>query len=345
MDNILISNPINIEYLSGFSGTHSFLLISDGQKYLFTDSRYYERAVKETRGVNLAPARMGRVKIRLIKDNWPEILLKYKIRDLGFEANSVSYSTYIEWKKKLKGVRLVPVQNFIEKMRQIKKPKEINAIRYAIKIAEGIVSRLKIKEGITEIELKSKIDCLIRDKSGAEPSFNTIVAFGVNSSMPHALPGNRKLLDSRIIKIDFGVRINGYCSDLTRTFWMGRITNQFEKIYNIVLTAQKLAIEGIRPGRRACDIDALARNYIKKNSYGRYFGHSLGHGIGMSIHELPRINYKNKEKLERGMIFSIEPGIYIPGWGGIRIEDLVLVTKTGCEVLTKSPKQLKDVIL
>lgn len=324
MDNILISNLTNIKYLTGFSGSYGFLLILGKHKYLFTDSRYYERAFKEARGVS----------VRLLKDNWPDILAGYRTKRLGFEANSVSYGDYILWRKRLKKIRFIPTTNIIEKIREIKKPEEVSAIRKAIKITEDILARLKIKPGITELELSKKIEGLIRAVPGAEPTFPTISVFGSNSSMPHALPGRRRLTKNQIVLIDLGVKVNGFSSDLTRTFWVGRISRKFEEIYNIVLTAQKLAISGIRPGRQICEIDKLARDYIKKQGYGRYFGHALGHGIGLVVHELPRINSRNKERLQEGMVFSIEPGIYIPGWGGVRIEDLVLVTKNSCEVLT-----------
>lgn len=324
MDNILISDLTNIKYLTGFSGSYGFLLVLDGRKYLFTDSRYYERAGKEAKGVE----------VRLIKDDWPDVLSRYKIRQLGFEANSVSYADYRMWRKRLKKIRFIPTRNVVENIRQIKKTKEINAVRKAIRITKDVLTRLKIKSGITEFELSKKIEGLIRAVPGAEPSFHTISAFGSNSSMPHALPGRKRLTKNQIVLIDLGVRYNSYSSDLTRTFWVGRITKKFKEIYDIVVTAQRLAINGIRPGRQISEIDSLARDYIKEKGYGRYFGHALGHGIGLQVHELPRINSKNKERLVEGMIFSVEPGVYIPGWGGVRIEDLVLVTKNGCEVLT-----------
>lgn len=335
MDNLLVSDPANIRYLTEFSGTYAFLLLLDGQRYLFTDSRYFEKAHKEVRGVN----------IRLIKDDWPLILSRYNIKRLGFEANSVSFRDYSEWRKKLKKIKFIPTKDIIEKERQIKTSREVSAIRKAIGITEDVLARLRIKPGITESELSKKIESQIRLSFGAEPAFPAITAFGSNSSMPHAFPGRRKLANNQIVLIDFGTKINGYSSDLTRTFRVGRITKKFRKIYNIVLDAQRLAIEGIKPGRPICEIDCLARNYIKKNGFGRYFVHALGHGIGLQVHELPRINSRNKEKLEEGMIFSVEPGIYIPGWGGVRIEDLVVVTKNGCEALTTSPKKLDDMVI
>lgn len=333
IDAFLVSNLINIKYLTGFLGTHAFLLILDNRRFLFTDSRYYERAQKEA----------GCVNVVLVSNNWPDILLKYGFKKLAFEADSISYGTFRDWKKKLKGIKMLPKRNIVENVRQIKDKDEIKLIKRAVKITDDLVRNLCFKPGITEEELAEKIEDRMLEEYNVRPSFPIIAAFGHNTSMPHAKPGNKKLSLNQMLYIDLGVQFKGYSSDLTRTFRMGKITGRFSKIYNIVLTAQKSAIEGIKPGLPACGIDALARDYIKKSGYGKYFGHSLGHGIGLSVHELPRINYKNKEKLEKGMVFSIEPGIYIPGWGGVRIEDLVLVTDNGCEVLTKSPKELDDI--
>lgn len=331
----LVSDLVNIKYLTGFDGTYGFLLILNRKKYFFTDSRYYERACRDLSGVN----------VHLIKNKWPELLKKYGVKKLGFEENSVSFGTYKEWKKKLKGIKLIPVRNLVEKIRQIKTANEARIIKNAIKITEHIISKIQLTTGITEVELAGRIEDLIRDIPGVRPSFPAIVSFGSNSSVPHAKPGNKRLAEKNMILIDLGVRYNRYSSDLTRTFWMGKITQKFKQIYNIVLNAQRLATEGIKAGKKICEIDALARNHIKESGYGRYFGHALGHGIGLNIHEKPEINTKNKERLQEGMVFTVEPGIYIPGWGGIRIEDMVLVTKNGCEVLTKSPKELEDIVL
>lgn len=335
IDAFLVTNLVNIKYLTGFSGTFASLLVLGKKMFLFTDSRYYERAVIEAK---LA-------KVIEISHDWPLILLKYNIKKLAFESDSVSYGTYDDWKKKLRGIKLVPTRNIIEKLRQLKDAEEIKKIRKAARITDELVRKTVFKRGISELGLIKRTEDMMRSRYRVRPSFSIIAAFGKNASVPHAKPGNKKLAGSQMALLDLGVELDGYSSDLTRTFWVGKITSQFSKIYNIVLAAQKLAIDGIRPGRNFCEIDELSRGYINKCGYGKHFGHSLGHGIGLTVHELPRVNFRNKEKIEKGMVFSVEPGIYLPGWGGVRIEDLVLVTDNGCEVLSKSPKELEDIVL
>lgn len=335
IDAFLVSNTLNIHYLTGFSGSSGYLLLIGQKRLFYTDARYYERALKET--VN--------VKVCLLDKDISEILIKFKIKKLAFESNYVSYNRYIEWSKKFTGIKLIPVDSLVEKIRQIKDADEVRLITKAVDVCEEIFSSINLKKGITEKQLVSKLENTAIEVFSARPSFDPIVAFGRNSSIPHALPGKAKYSGNGICLIDFGVKVNGYSSDLTRTFWAGKITQQFKEIYNIVLEAQQSAIEGIKPGKPIVEIDKLARSYIDKYGYGKYFSHSLGHGIGLAVHELPRINPKSKGFLEEGMIFSVEPGIYITGWGGVRIEDLVLVKRDGCEVLTKLPKILKDIII
>ena len=343
---LIVSDRTNIEYLTGFSGTYGFVLIHKKDVYLFTDSRYYQRCKKEV---------AGGVKIRLVKDDW---LLHYRLKRLGFEACSVNYDTYRKWRRKFKGVKLVPTRFLIEQVRMIKQPEELKAIQGAVRITEDIVKKIKkrLKVGISEIDLARQIEKWIRDIYHTVPAFTPIVVYGVDSSMPHASLSKKRLQNNQLILIDLGVKFQGYSSDLTRTFWMGRITRKpphqklwcggkFKEIYNIVLTAQRMAIDNVVPGQRISEVDNVARSYIKKQGYGRYFGHPVGHGIGMFVHEIPRIGPGNKHYLKPGMIFSVEPGIYIPGWGGVRIEDMVLVTEKGCKVLTNSKKKLDEIIL
>lgn len=331
---LLISDRINVQYLTGFRGSYGFLLIFSKDVYLFTDSRYYERCKKEISGVQ----------VRLIKDDW---LLKYKIKRLGFEACSVDYDTYRTWKRKFKRIKLTPTRLLVEKLRMIKKPEEVKDIQRAITITEKVLNKARksLKVGITELSLAKKIEDWMREIPDTLPAFHPIVAFGSNTSMPHAGLSKKRLCSNNLVLIDLGTAFKGYSSDLTRTFLMGRITREFKKIYSIVLAAQKFAIENIAPGKTGAEIDAAARNYIKKQGYGKYFGHPVGHGIGSIVHEIPRIGPENKYLLKPGMVFTIEPGIYIPSWGGIRIEDMVLVTKKGCEVLTHSPKDLKTITI
>jgi len=329
---LLVSNPVNVKYLTGFTGTFGFVLLTHRHRVFFTDSRYFERAQKETSGV----------KIELIKQSWPLDLKKYKIKTLGFEADSVYYSIYKDWRKKLGRMKLVPTRHIIEEVRQVKDDKEIKIIKEAVDITDSLVEDIKLKIGMTEFDLFGQIEDIMLEKYKLKPSFSVITAFGENTSMPHALPGKKKLRRGDIVLLDMGVINEGYSSDLTRTFLTGKITRKFSQVYSVVLEAQHLAIASIRPGVRFCDVDTAARKYIAKKGYQNNFGHALGHGIGLTIHELPRISGTSQGVLEKGMIFSVEPGIYIPRWGGIRIEDLVLVTDDGCEVLSKSPKKLEE---
>jgi Xaa-Pro aminopeptidase len=335
LSSLLVSNLLNIKYLTGFSCSNGYLVVLQDETYLYVDSRYYERACKEVKGIC----------VRLLDEKWPLPLQKMRIKKLRFEADSVPYGIYMEWKKRFKGIALIPAKNTIENLRMVKDKYEIEAIRKSVRFTDKILSLLKIRHGISEIELTHNLENIIREDFRSVPSFNPIIAFGANSSIPHAVPKGKRIKNNEIALIDMGIVLNGYSSDLTRTFFMGKITRKFEQIYNTVLTAQCLAIGNIKPGVKAKDIDSAARNYIKDKGFGGYFGHSLGHGIGISVHELPRISWKSDEVLKEGMVFSVEPGVYMPGWGGIRIEDLVLVTENGCEVLSKSPKELVDIEL
>jgi Xaa-Pro aminopeptidase len=334
-DSLLVSNLTNIRYLTGFSGSYGFLLIKNRDAFLYVDSRYYEMAGKEAKGV----------KVRLLDEKWYLQILNFHIKNLGFEAESVHYDVYSEWQKKFKGIRLLPTKGIVERIRMIKEPEEICSIKASVKFTDQLVSSLKIKSGIFEMDLCRDIEYRMRNVYGANPSFNTIVAFGKNSSMPHAVPSKKRLNKNEIALIDMGMFCNGYSSDLTRTFFVGRITEKFRRVYDIVLRAQRMAIDKVKPGVLVKDIDLIARNYIKDNGFGEYFGHSLGHGVGLEVHEAPRLSWKSESVIEEGMVFSVEPGIYLPGWGGVRIEDLVLVTKNGYEVLSKSPKELEEIVL
>lgn len=338
---MIISDRVNMEYLTGFTGSYGFLLVTKKEVILFTDARYYHGVAGRLKGVT----------VRLVSDGFPKLLntflRKKRISYLGFETGALTYYTWREWKKALVGIKLVPVIAVIEYLRMLKDPGEIRAIRDAVRIVDKVIgcAKKQIKKGISEWELARKLENKIRSFDQGQPSFPIIVAVGRQAAVPHAQPSRRQLANNQLVLIDLGAQKKGYSSDLTRTFWLGRITRKFEQVYNAVLTAQQLAIAKIAPGVMAAEVDRAARDYIKEQGFGKYFTHALGHGIGKAVHELPRINRKSKVQLKPGMVFSVEPGIYIPGWGGVRIEDLVLVTKKGHEVLTKTPKNLDQVKL
>jgi len=352
LDGFIIGSADNIEYLTGAQSVSGYLLIKDTDAYFFTDPRYYERLKKE----------FLEIKVRLITRNW---LNGHGLKRTGFESMSVTYNTYNILRERFSKIRFVPIKGLVERVRMIKEPVELRRIRTAVKIAEDVIEKIKkfikINAGISEFALSEVIKSWIKANPHTGLSFEPITAFGKNASMPHAgLSEKRKLQAGMIVLIDLGARYNGYCSDLTRTFWTGKIRiksriynhtkasigfARFKKIYNIVLTAQQKAIEGIAPGKKCSEIDAIARNYIKKNGYGRDFMHSLGHGVGMVVHEIPNIGGESTHYLKQGMVFTVEPGIYLPNWGGVRIEDMVLVTEKGCKLLSHSPKNLEEIVI
>ncbi|MBN1405464.1 MAG: aminopeptidase P family protein [Candidatus Omnitrophica bacterium] len=331
IDALFVSYAPNVSYISGFEGKDSCLIIGrDGTDLFITDFRYYEQAKKEVKGYEViclnAPIAAA------IKG----IIKKYKFKKLGFESGRISFDRYKSFRLGL-NCALKPVSGLIEQMRLIKSGEEIEKIRKSVKAAKSALNETVkyIKPGMSELEVAGFLEWKLRSAGAQEMSFNTIVASGTNSSMPHAIPTAKKIKKREPIIMDCGCLINGYNSDLTRTILLGRIDAQFKYIYNTIIEAQNRAISSVRPGKTASSIDNAARRYIKQIGFGRYFGHSTGHGVGCEIHEAPSISAKNKHLLKPGMVFTIEPGIYIPGWGGVRMEDIVVVTKKSHEVLTR----------
>ncbi|MFH1655543.1 MAG: Xaa-Pro peptidase family protein [Candidatus Omnitrophota bacterium] len=332
LDGVLITKDENISYLTGYDSRESWLLVSPKGIFFFTDFRYF------------AEAKIGLKGISIVKINGSIFSLvarfakKLNLKQFGFESKNFSYAEYKKLKEELSGsVDFVPTFDLIESLREIKTKDEIKKIRRAIKInIEGFKFIEKvIKPGLTERDLGFKLDDFIKAK-GADLAFETIVASGVNSAYPHARISRRKLKKNEPVLIDFGVAFHGYRSDLTRIFFLGRIPLYFKRLYSEILAAQQAAIKKIAAGVRVSQIDKCARNFLSKKKLAKYFGHSLGHGIGRETHESPPISSKIKERLSEGMVFTVEPAIYLPGKFGIRIEDIVLVKKDGCEVLSDS---------
>ena len=336
----LITNEINIRYVTGFTGSESILLITQKDDYLFTDFRYLEQAKQDVPWIRIVERKVSLIKTICRK------LTRLTIKKLYVESLYLTFNQYNEIKNNVKGVYIIPTQGIIEKYRKRKTHEEIKKIQTAIDIAESAYSniRKKIKAGLTEKNLADILEFEIRKQGGEKSSFEIICAAGARASQPHARTTGRKIQDEDAILIDWGACFQFYNSDLTRISFIDRISPKFKKIYQIVLDAQSFAIDSVKPGRKAKDIDYAARNYITKKGFGKHFGHGLGHGIGLAVHEGPTINAKNKEILEEGMVFTIEPGIYIPEWGGIRIEDIVLVTPHGCNVLSHIPKKLTELL-
>jgi Xaa-Pro aminopeptidase len=329
IDCLVVTKPANVTYSTGFLGDDSWVIIAKGRVYLVTDSRYTEQAQKECPACKIID-RAGPMAEAVSK-----IISRQKsVRTVAVEK-STSLAEFRRLKKAVK-IRLRTVEDIIENVRCVKDSGEISAIKTAASIATRALSKTLpcIKPGITESELAGLLDLQIR-KLGAKNSFETIVAFGPNASRPHHQPSKRKLKKKDSVLIDFGARYNGYCSDITRCFTVGGATNFYKKVFEVVEQAQAAAIKKIRAGVKLTEVDAAARKVIADSGLPVY-GHGSGHGIGLEIHENPFLKPDGKGRLKAGQILTIEPGVYIPGKLGVRIEDDCLVTETSCKILTRN---------
>ena len=332
-DALLVTDLANIRYLTGFTGSSARAVVTLKGAWFFTDFRYDSQARDE-----LSDA--GGFKIRILKKGWIEgvaaLVRRFKRSSLSFEESNLTYEAFRGLKRALKGVRLRPVSGFVESLRQVKDPLEIELLGTAAAIAdEGFkeAGRLigKCEKGLTELDVCAAIERVLKKKGATGPSFDIIVASGARSALPHGTPGDKRIKKGEFVIVDMGALYKGYHSDATRTFITGRATKRHKEIYDTVKKAHDLAISAVKPGVKAADIDRVARDYIERAGFGKYFGHGTGHGTGLNIHEGPNISPNGKATVARGMVFTIEPGIYLPGFGGVRIEDMVLVTDDGVE--------------
>jgi len=325
-----IPNIIYLTNLSFFSENERevFLIITKNKKFIITDKRYSDAVRKYAKDFILIESGA----MNFITNEAKSFFEKLNIKILEFEENNL---TVFEYKKLIKTVKMIPLE--IDTLRLIKNENEINSIRKACGIADSAFEYIltKIKIGVSEKQIAEELIDYFR-KSHADYSFRPIVAFGKNSTVPHHEPTNKKLTENQIVLMDFGVKINNYCSDMTRTVFFGKADEKFKNIYTTVLQAQKNAIENIKLGQKTSIIDLAARNHIKKHFED--IPHSVGHGIGLEVHEAPNISPNSKDKVQNGMIFSIEPGIYIRRYGGVRIEDLVLVRSGKAELISKAKR-------
>ncbi|MEY7999442.1 M24 family metallopeptidase [Clostridium sp. Mt-5] len=337
LDAVLLIGDPNRNYLSGFTGNESFSLITKDEAFFITDSRFTEQASDQVKDYEVLEYSKGISFVDFLSD----LINKNNIKKLGFEENIVSYSQYVIYDSKL-DCQLVPMEGMIEEIRIVKDKDELKLIEDAAAIADKAFGHMVkfIKAGMTEREIGLELEFQMKKLGASDLSFPSIVASGVRSSLPHGQATEKVINRGEFLTLDFGCIYKEYCSDMTRTVVIGEPSQKMLEIYNIVLEAEQLALKEYKPGVPAIDVDAIARNYIDKKGYGKNFGHSLGHGVGREIHEAPVIGYKNHRKLEAGMVVSDEPGIYIPGFGGVRIEDLLVVTEHGGKALSKSPKNL-----
>jgi Xaa-Pro aminopeptidase len=342
IDTLMISVDENRRYLSGFRGhdtqfdeSAGALFIADSGLILATDSRFEEQAVKEAPLYEVICHKKG------LPEEIPKILKRLGTKKLGIESKRISLLDYKKILNEIKSsalkIKLVETENMVENIREIKDEKEIQSIKKALSIAESVFSDIQeyIKAGITEKEAAWKIEKGLREAGAEDTSFPAIVASGPNSALPHAIPSDRRFKKGEPILLDWGAMVDGYCSDISRTVVIGKPNDMFKKVFNTVLEAQSKAIEGIKPGISSRFVDRIARNHIEKMGFKGKFGHGLGHGTGLSIHEQPRLSPLVNSILEPQMVFTIEPGIYIPGWGGVRLENMVVVRKEKAEILNK----------
>ena len=331
-----LSEPDNF-YLTGFTGDKSALIVTDADAVFLCDARFIEQArdevfdcrIEEAKGSFLAAVGSQ--------------LKAIEAGPVAYDPDALTVGQLNLLQTACKGP-FVAVSGLVAALRVFKSTEEIQLIRLASQLAETVLLDVLagIEEGITEMELAARIEYEFKRRGATVPSFPTIALFGSRSSLPHGQPGPHELRPGDIVLIDMGCRRQGYCSDLTRTYSYATIPGTwFDEIYQVVLAAQQAALEQVRPGVHCRDVDALARDIIDKAGYGEHFGHGLGHGVGIEVHESPRLNSESEAVLEPGMVVTVEPGIYLPGQGGVRIEDLVVVTEQGCHIITSTPKDLK----
>lgn len=330
-DAILVKNPVNRRYLTGLETSAGYCLITKNNKYFLTDFRYIEVASKISDFTVIMAGNYN----TLIN----EIIAKENIKSLAFESEYIDYETYLNFKEAFK-INLIAVNNFFKDMRIIKTKDQVDYIQTAQKITERALEETLnfIKVGITEKEIKAELVYRMLKYGAEDVSFEPIVVSGANSSLPHGKASDKKIENGDFITMDIGSVYNGYCSDMTRTVAVGHVTDEMETVYNTVLKAQTTAMKHIKPNVKCCEIDLIARKTM--GAMEKYFGHSYGHGVGMDIHEYPNLSSRSTEVLKEGHIVTAEPGIYIPEKFGVRIEDMVYVTKDGYLNLTSSQKNL-----
>ncbi len=335
IDCFFTTDSKSLRYLTGFTGSNGLCFISEDERYFITDFRYKEQVKNEVQDFEV-----------IIESEYLLDALKSKKliqnRKAGFEAQRITFYDYQKLLEFIPSELLIPGDEIIEKMMRVKDSEEVENLKKAAEIADRIYNDIisMIKPGIEEIEISAEISYRVKRYGGEKDAFDPIILSGYKSALPHGKPDKKKFKNREFILFDFGCVYNGYHSDITRTIFLGKPDRKANEIYSTVLEAQKKALEFVKEGITCSKLDSVARDFIEEKGFGEYFGHSLGHGLGLEIHEPPKISQTNSEPLISGNIITIEPGIYIPEFGGVRIEDDIIVTSNGCEVLTKSPKKM-----
>jgi len=344
LDALLIFQGPNCRYLSGFTGSNGFLLITATTQFLATDFRYYDQVGRQSPDWTLVKANGP------LSSFFADLVFQHRLRRIGFEPNRMNVETHqgFEQALKPKGRRravLVPISRWVEQLRAVKSQEELARIERAIQLADDALAQVaaRLAPGQTELQVAWELEKGMRERGAEGIAFEITVASGPNAALPHAKATERVIQPGEPIVIDMGARVEGYHSDLTRTFCLGGSDEQrrrFQMIYDIVLKAQTEAAKALRPGPPGVEIHNVAHKVIEDAGYGDYFGHGLGHGVGLEVHELPSLGRRTPDPtpLAPGMVVTLEPGIYLPDWGGVRIEDIALITADGCRILTRAAK-------
>ncbi len=340
LDAMIVSRNDHVRFLTGYTGSNGLLVVDQRRAYFFTDPRYDAQAHKQVKGAKIAIlATTLAAGLQAI----PSLAKRYST--VGYERDYTTINGAEEYRTYLNGSLLAGTRGLIERLSVVKEKSELALIEKAAVITDNAFAHILsyVKPGVRENELAAELEYYMKMHGSDKPAFETIIASGARSALPHGIASNKKVAEGDFITIDFGATYRGYVADMTRTIVVGKASVRQKKIYGIVLKAQKAALAKIKSGRKAADVDIAARNIITKAGYGNNFRHGTGHGIGFYVHVPPRVAHTSKDILARGMVITVEPGIYIPNWGGVRIEDDVVVTNTGGRILNKSPKNLLEV--
>lgn len=334
IDGLLVTKPENRKYLSGFSGTAGSLVVTREKLFLLTDFRYIEQAEHECKHWQV---------IELITSTFDSLktyLPDWGISRLGYEEDFLTHKQFLELNEKVNDITLIPAAGMVEDLRIIKSPDEIAHMIDSARLADEAFTHILafLKPGRAETDISLEMEFFMRKGGAKGIPFDIIVASGIRGAMPHGVASDKQLQAGDLVTMDFGCVFNDYCSDITRTVCLGTPTEMQEHIYRIVLEAHDAGVNSIRQGVKASDVDQAARSVVEKYHFGKNFRHSTGHGVGLIVHENPLVSFKDGTLLQAGMVITVEPGIYLPGWGGVRIEDTVLVEENGARLLTRAPR-------
>lgn len=335
LDAFIVTSAQNRRYISGFTGSAGLLIITKSKQLFITDFRYIEQATEQAPDFEIIEHKQS-----IIQEAAAQ-LLKEGAQQAGFEHEDVTFALYQQFQNAVHA-DLIPASGLIEELRLIKSEAELAIMKTAAEIADAAYTHILtfVKPGMKEIEVSNELEFFMRKQGATQSSFDTIVASGYRSALPHGVASDKEIQKGELVTLDYGALYNGYCSDITRTFAVGEISDKLREIYDIVLEANLRGVAGVKPGITGKEADALTRDYITEKGYGQYFGHSTGHGLGMDVHESPALSFRSNTVLKPGMVVTVEPGIYIPEVGGCRIEDDLVLTADGSERLTFSTKDL-----